>query len=249
MQGELRVCRCKSLEHGAQQSVDTRLRSEAAAARQRDNLQEQLDGMQAENEELKQLLTDYGLVWLGGSRATRSDTHSSKASHSPDATERAAETAAARELLPQRVTAKHGTSDEHDSGHAAADDDEQSQSERAVKPFRQQEAVPAQRAPNGCDAGGTTLTHVSAAAGELLSDFERGAEWVAQCAQQLRQSVADLNREAASAASHAPWRAGTRSDEVLLVVWKDGLQLHRQKLAAWRRSECTSMLRDILEGC
>lgn len=81
----------------------------------------------------------------------------------------------------------------------------------------------------------------------------RDQAWLSTCVQKLKAGVEALSATVSPSCMHLVHdpredRPHRGSQAVTLVVWKTGLQLHHQPLAAWGSEICSAMLRDILEG-
>lgn len=197
-----------------------------------ESLREELLEAQAEAAQLKQLLADHGLVWLGAPRSTctRSNTHSSRASDAelPDCEPRDARDVCSSKNLRTPID----TATDFDA------------------------AAPAYHLQHGRASGGACAPHtapggaMTARQARKVLERPKSPRWVAECLHHLRVSLSALNAVAACEPAHlisTPWGAA-RAASVSLTVWGDGLQLAQQPLLRWNTEGNAAMLRDILEG-
>ena len=203
----------------------------------------QLDDALSENEQLKQLLADYGLVWLGTQHTDQSDSV-------PEA-----QCPKAEDALLHSETLGAATSPEHLAQCSKSADALHTQS------FGQQtELCAVEQRANDSNEGSSTSERPDCSA--VLSKQQAAklaagskapsAEWLAQCVRQLNTSLQELNSTVRQEHSHLvsvpDGHTLPGSQAVALTVWRDGLQLHGKPLAPWSTSECTAMLRDVVEG-
>ena len=191
---------------------------------------------------MKQLLADYGLVWLGSSSQPQAPSSESGTEGSG------------------AVGTSRNTSDAHDAAGVAQQRQETAQH---ISPGCSSAAAgPALSSLDGAglDQAQSRLETVS----RMLEGTHvcrqratggRDPAWLSKCVQELQTSVKRLNTMASegsvylvkdSRTSHSTLKQ--RAKTVPLVVWKDGLQLHTQPWVPWESQACTAILHDVLDG-